>query len=349
MEVLPGSLGTTPPTGPSLNLTWVDPLQVFSVESASNVGPGATWTAVSNYNAASTNQVLTLNIPISSNTPNYYRMTWTKAMLPAEETVGVNVIDANGVKVSATQKLGVLAVPIIDTNLVGLVQNIGWGFESPYEPGIGTQDELDWTTGMEFNPVFGSKELGYFSYAAQSLDFLDPPWGDNNDTVDKTDILFYVGHGNPDVFTFTSPFSSDILYFDLPYPVWGNVQQEWMCLLSCSVLAPSDGYNLNAETRWGPAMDGLHILMGFSTEAWAGTGFPTTFTQYMGGKSWMPIASAWFAAAKARGTGTPAVLAPIGPGNVTDLFDDWWGLGPVGPRIMASQIQGFVYAVPLAY
>jgi hypothetical protein len=347
MQVLPGSTGT-PPIAPSVNITWSDPLQVFSVESSSNIGSGAIWSMVTN-DIASTNQVNILNIPISSNQPNYYRATWTKALVPTVETLGVNVIDANGVKIRATQKLGVLAVPIVVPNILPPPQKIGWGFESPYDPGLGTMDEQDWFFAMGGNPLFGSFELGYLSYAAESVDFLDAPGGDNDYTVDGTDILLYIGHGNPDVFTFTSPYSGDVLGYNQPYHAWGNVQQEWMCLLSCDVLEFEDGANVDVAQRWVSAMDGIHVLMGFSSLAGAETGFPTKFVQYMGGQWWTHIPNAWCAAAKSQGTGTPAVLAPIGTGGVTDLNDDWWGLGPVGPRIRASQMQGYVYETSLPY
>jgi hypothetical protein len=350
VAVLPGSAGSPgfPPTGPSLNLTWSDPLQVFSVESSSNIGSGVVWVTVTN-DLVTTNQTSTVYIPLSSNTPNYYRMTWTRATLPVTETVGVTVIDANGVAIRAGAKLGVLATPIVVPNIVPPPQQIGWGFESPYDPGLGTTDEQDWFFAMGGNSVFGTIELGYVSYAAESVDFLDAPAGDNDYTVDQTDITLYIGHGNPDGFTFTSPYSSDGLGFNQPYHTWGNRKDEWLCLLSCSVLDFWDSSNLNVAQRWGPAMDGLHVLMGFSTDALAETGFPTAFAQNMGGKWWTHIANAWCAAAKSRGTGTPAVLAPIGPGAVTDLGDDWWGLGPVGPRIRASQIEGFAYETSLPY
>jgi hypothetical protein len=56
-----------------------------------------------------------------------------------------------------------------------------------------------------------------------------------------------------------------------------------------------------------------------------------------------PIISAWFSAAHECGTGTPAALGPIGPGGAWDYGDYFWGKGPVGPKIRASQIQGWWY------
>src|SRR5262249_17480317 len=101
--------------------------------------------------------------------------------------------------------------------------------------------------------------------------------------------------------------------------------------------------------RWGPNFNGLHMLTGFRSLASAGTGFPFTFTQNMLGllgffTTPMPILNAWFAAAHACGTGSPAAMGPIGPSGVWDVNDYYWGKGPVGPRIPASQIHGWWYA-----
>ena len=346
IRVTPPLLALAPATPSSARISWSDPTGQFALESSTNVGPGATWTGVNG--VQTTNEVSALNVPISGGQPIFFRLSWAPSLLPKVETVGVNIIDANGITIKKSLKLGVLATPIV-VNIPAPPQQIGWGVESPYDPGLGTQDEQDWTFAMDGNSVFGSEELWYIGDAAESVDFLDAPGGDNDETVDQTDITLYIGHGNPDEFTFTSPYSGDSLGYNQPFHTWGNRKQEWMCLLSCEVLEFEDAANANAFQRWTPAFDGLHILMGFVTDAEAETGFPTTFVQYMGGKWFTHIANAWCAAAKARNVGTPAVLAPFGPGGVTDINDDWWGLGTVGPRIRASQITGFAYETSLSY
>ena len=219
--------------------------------------------------------------------------------------------------------------------------------ESPYDPGLGP-DRMDWTTGMS-QPLFGTERLDYLNYAAETYDFQDPtenPYGDNDETVDDCDIVLYIGHGNSDVFTFTSPLSPQTFPYYAGQKSWGNHSQEWMCLLSCDVLDFTNSSGMDVAQRWLPNFDGVHFVLGFATEAYAETGFPLTFAQDMANTSSpMSIYGAWFAAASARGTGAAAVLAPIGPKGVLDLTDHWWGVGTVGPAIRASQIQGWLYIV----
>jgi hypothetical protein len=62
------------------------------------------------------------------------------------------------------------------------------------------------------------------------------------------------------------------------------------------------------------------------------------------------VVQAWISAANAANIGTPAVMGPIrivagkyGPVGVSDYGDCYWGRGPVGPTIPASQINGWWY------
>jgi hypothetical protein len=160
----------------------------------------------------------------------------------------------------------------------------------------------------------------------------------------------YIGHGNPQGIAFTGGpglHPLDLVYNEASQS-WGDRDEEWLCFLSCSVLKFDDAAG-NVWQRWGPNFNGLHILTGFSTLAGASTGFPFSFSQKMLGGIFglgtpSPIVNAWFAAAHAHGTGSPVAMGPIGLGGVWDYGDYYWGEGPVGPTIRASQIRGWWYA-----
>ena len=176
---------------------------------------------------------------------------------------------------------------------------ITYGCESPYDAGLGTGDRISWQAGMSrAGGGGGAQRFCWMGQAAWPGDFIEPPvpgalpanapingdadflnWG-----VNTADIVFYIGHGNPDAFTFTYPcFPSanpisalwkaqfngvpavrDHIWNQcgaqvdmnvLNYPgswrtcpagaPWPNDTLEWLCLLSCEVLA-----NPGAPTPW---------------------------------------------------------------------------------------------------
>jgi len=132
----------------------------------------------------------------------------------------------------------------------------------------------------------------------------------------------------------------------------------WLCLLSGKVLAypysdPATFQKDGPWKRWGPAFNGLHILTGFQTEVVGGTGFPKRFAYDM--CNGLTIQQAWFAAAAACGAGTPAAMGPMclsSSGWVSDLHDNYWGAGTVGPTIPKKQIKGWWYlqeTLPIIY
>jgi hypothetical protein len=263
------------------------------------------------------------------------------------ETVTVTITDANGAQAQASQTLQVQALlrmsgpgltPHPSPKVVGVVD---WGAESPYDPGLGSNDRASWTSAMNaFNG--GVQRFVWTGNLSWRQDFIEEPAGIEAAQVDNADITLYIGHGNPQVITFTA--TGNLFYTDAPQ-AWGDLDQEWMCFLSCDVLQFSDPAG-DVWDRWGPNFNGLHILTGFSSLAYAGTGFPAGFALNMLGFLFLPpnsIVNAWFSAANAYGTGTPAAMGPIGPGGVWDIGDYYWGRGPVGPTIPASQIEGWWY------
>ena len=196
----------------------------------------------------------------------------------------------------------------------------------------------------------------FTSSGAWPGDFIDPPVpftlppnpqfnGDDdyqNWGVDTANLVFYIGHGSPDVITF----AKGNLFYNNPQlsHSWGDDALNWLCFLSCQVLS-NDWSGLNAAVRWGGAFNGLHSLTGFYTLAGAGSGFPGAFAREMLGlgQPAQTIVKSWFDSAQAHGTGGPAALGPVGPAGVWNVNDHYWGKGSVGPTIRAAQIEGWWY------
>jgi hypothetical protein len=196
-----------------------------------------------------------------------------------------------------------------------------------------------------------------FSYACQDSwerDFrengLDPI------VVDNVDMTLYIGHGWPGGFTFDNT-SKDKgrLFHNEPAGVvrWGNQDLEWLALVSCQVLAQnSTGSGGQWYQRWAQEFDGLHLLLGFHTNASDWSGFGHRFADWMLGRRIatvtlppVPVRAAWFQAAKEQQpTGTvAAVMGVFGRGGVTNYNDYFHGKGPVGPDIRGSDITGWWY------
>jgi hypothetical protein len=346
VRVTPPTL-TIRPSPPGFVVSWFDPSGFFVLQSSSNLQSG-TWTTVTNNVEPGGNSSASVTVG-GSFSPAFYRLALPGPMLPQPETVMVGIIDANGISVKTNRSIPVALATAYPAFTVATVNSpgIGWGVESPYDPGLGTTDRQDWVSAMNV-PLFGNNHLLNIDWASQSWDFIDSSDnfnGINNSELDTVDIALYIGHGNPDVISFTSAFCPQVMYYNAAFQSWGNVVQEWLGLLSCEVLEYEDSGGVTVVDRWGPNFDGLHFLLGFTTVAEAETGFPTNFVAGMSSGN-LTIEKAWFAAAKACQTGSPACLAPLGTGGACDTGDYWWGVGPVGPRLRASQIKGWAYLTP---
>jgi hypothetical protein len=343
VRIQPPTLGVTQVSPQALMVSWVDPTAGFGLESSSSVAkPG--WAPVTNP-IQTVNGVSSVHIGLNLAQPMFFRLRYLSQTVP--ETVMVTVTDANGVQAQASQILQVqpmlqMSGPFVKGQIGPKIAGVvDWGTESPYDPGLGNNDRVGWTSAMT---LFGGgvQRFLWTGNLSWRWDFIEEPTGIDDSQVDNADIVFYVGHGNPEVITFTG--TDNLFYPDAPH-AWGNRDQEWMCFLSCDVLQFSDSAG-DVWSRWGPNFNGLHILTGFSSLAYAGTGFPAGFALNMLGFVIFPphsIVNAWFSSANSHGTGTPAAMGPIGPGGVWDYGDYYWGKGPVGPTIPASQIRGWWY------
>ena len=92
-------------------------------------------------------------------------------------------------------------------------------------------------------------------------------WVDNNNNyIDSVDVVFYEGHGWPGGFTMRAPDDKYVQHGEVQ-GLWGNVDLEWMFLLSGSVIADS------SRANWYGAMDRMHGIAGFRNTAYDVKGF----------------------------------------------------------------------------
>lgn len=336
-------------------LSWPDPFGLYQPQSAPNLNVAA-WTmlgGVTQNNGIS-------SIPINTMAQSqFFRLQLPNQPAGAIETVGLKIVDKNGVYVATRQPLGVTIIPTL-LQKTGTPQAINWGTEAPYDEDFCSWDDSSWRSSMENYPsIFGSEQFDHGEYVALPADFIAYPHGYEEQVIDTAALVFYNGHGNPNAISFTSyAGGSGTPYYVLGNNAidldnWGGSQMDWMALLSCQVLAQVDDPNSDylAFERWGHCFNGLHAMLGFETDAWSdsitgigGDSFETVFVKSMAGKNgWtLTMQQAWFHAAMTTGPigisggiGEPAYLGPIGPLGVWDYDDYFWGQGPVGPTIKA--------------
>lgn len=274
-----------------------------------------------------------------------------------EEVVTVKVTDANGIETVATTTIALAkvsqtsespftsffsnAITSLLHNLVPAVEAIG---------GI-----TDYGTENAVTNQFGDLEQSFidrmqtagvverFSWSGTSAWEQDFKASEDNNWIDNSDITFYVGHGYGGGFTFEDSTHDDgTLDYDDATGDWGDKDLEWLALLSCQVLK-DDWSGMSHFDRWKQEFDGLHLLLGFHTNAYAWSSFSGEFADNMLKSSPMTVKTAWF---EATDTDQPASVVPVvmgvldqnGMSNVNDYF---WGKGSVGPDIRGSAITGY--------
>ncbi len=196
------------------------------------------------------------------------------------------------------------------------------------------------------------RRFNWTGNSAWEKDFKDSSSGGiDHNYVDNVDQVLYIGHGGGNGFSFTSSHDDTEILYDDPgvQQAWGDLDLEWLALFSCQVLRESSDGKMWYE-RWGPTFDGLHLLLGYQTNAKAETHTPRSFAQWQLGKSFgfitisVPVRVAWCLAKKEQ---QPAereavVMGPFGTNGVLSGFYDYFhGEGPVGPDLRANEIAGF--------
>jgi hypothetical protein len=266
------------------------------------------------------------------------------------ETVNVVVTDANGVRVQASGQVELTPV-IIGFLAPGASRYLAMPFLIPGRADFGIERAVSDMCANNVNRYSArmddeaTKQFHWTGLTAWERDFREGGTGLDHVYVDNVDELFYCGHGWPGGFTFESNQSDgSIVPGDVVY-AWGDGDLEWLALLSCQVLAGSYGGQSWAQ-RWGPAFDGLHLLLGFETNAYDWSNFGKRFAEYQQGRSilfftiTLPVRSSWFQAAlEEQPAGVRSVVMGVGGLNGANNYNDYFhGNGPIGPDIPKSQI-----------
>jgi len=278
---------------------------------------------------------------------------------PAEaERLNVWIRDANGLEDTASVNLGPLGTcgppsppstgggPVdVGTEWAGLSGGLG----GSYGNANGFVDRMA-SAGIPTRFNFGD-------FAAWEEDFKFPtaPGGGTDPSfADNVDATFYTGHAGDWGFWF--PGNHDDMGLDFTEARWGEGDAEWIGIAACGPLQATDGAGRTVATRWGPAFQGLHMIGGYSTISydndvegryWADNMLGTRFLWW---DFAMTVAQAWAQMARDSQPDLPApdtvmwaAMGPIGPGGVSNYFDNFWGRAPfgTGPDIPAGSITDY--------
>ena len=265
----------------------------------------------------------------------------------AEETVSLEVTDANGLTSTAS-----LSFPAEDGSQKGVSVPGGGGFGKlaigPVDVGI-EQTVDEWQCAQDSAKYFKSvmaahavpAEFDWRGWSAFEKDFKDTAKGGwDHNYVDNVDAQWYTGHGSASSFTFKG--WNDDKWLTPADARWGNGDLEWLQLESCQVLRDTNGLH-DYFGRWGPTVDGLHMLNGFHTNAYCvGGGTGGTFASYLFPRKilwWtfpaLTVRNAWaqMAIDKEPSGVVYRSMGNLGAGGVNNIGDFFWGQGPTGPDI----------------
>jgi Family of unknown function (DUF6345) len=270
-----------------------------------------------------------------------------------EETLSLEVTDRNGLSATAHVTLDGDGDASAETTPGGG----GFGKLAIGPVDVGIEQTVDeWQCAQDsaigFKNVMASKGVttafDFRGFNAWEKDFKDTSKGGwDHLYVDNVDAQWYTGHGWSGGFTFKSAIDdTEITPADAR---WGNGDLEWMQLESCQVLRDTNGWH-DYFGRWGGAVDGLHILNGFHTNAYCvGGGTGGTFASYLFPRQilWftlpaLTVRNAWaqMAIDKEPSGVVYRSMGNIASGGVTNIGDFFWGQGPTGPDIPAASRVG---------
>ncbi len=269
----------------------------------------------------------------------------------ATETVRVEVTDANGIIAGASETLQISPAPGAAGGDIGIL--VGGVVDFGIERAVSDlcADNVNRYSNRMDDEAF--KRFHWTGLNAWERDFKGS--SDHNAYVDNVDETFYCGHGWGGGFTFESNHDDGSIVPADPLVTaggdWGDLDLEWLALLSCQVLT-AEHNGQRWWQRWGPPFDGLHLLLGFQTNAYDDPDFAERFADYQLGREFLgglitwpalPVRSAWFqAAAEEQPGGVEAVvMGVIGRNGMSNYNDYFWGQGPTGPDIRGSDIVGY--------
>jgi hypothetical protein len=263
------------------------------------------------------------------------------------ETVRVIVTDANGVQVQDAQTLQIEGGAGLAPGFFAAVGGVNdYGTERAVSD-MGASQQSGFNGRFDSDGV--TRRFNWTGLGAWERDFKEGGTGLDATYVDNADIVFYIGHGYGGGFTFESSHDDGLLYYTDATQAWGDLDLEWLALLSCEVLQDTWS-GQKWWQRWGPSFDGMHLLLGFETNAHDWPLFGGTFADWVLGRHVgpftlpaMPVRSAWFLAKAEQQPAADIAVAigVVGPGGVVNYNDYFWGKGPVGPDVRGSDIHGY--------
>ena len=268
------------------------------------------------------------------------------------EALTVLVTDANGLTARAFGSIAAnatnLQVPRRLSSIPRIDAGIEWIGNSGGLPGSAVSAAGFVGTMTAFGPV--PIQFNWGDLSAWERDFKDPSKGGQDSSyVDDVDLTFYTGHAGDWGWWFSNTNHDDQnLTFNDAF--LGDRDLEWLGIAACGPLQLT-GSGLQWWQRWGPAFQGLHLLMGYATTSFDNTIEGPNFARYIlgiPGLGWLgfgpvTVRQAWaqMAIDAQPSSVTWAEMGVYGPGGVSNWNDYFWGRGPTGPDIPHSQITGY--------
>jgi uncharacterized protein DUF6345 len=254
---------------------------------------------------------------------------------PNADTLTAVVTDADGLVSVARKTVPLKAVPpFVDptatlsvggkkdfgTEWIGSTQGVDNGATNAADFADEMEDEGIWRFNWNDGNVFWT-------------DFVDQVFGgDDINWVDNADLVWYEGHGNPDLFVTgqKSTFSSSgYITVGWSNTRWGNSpgDLEWLSLLGCNILQSKNSNGVGLGGRWLKSLKGAHMLLGYATESWDFDSVGNEFGDAIADDH-KRIRNAWAHSAQEQYSGTVyAYMGPLGTGSATNYNDYVWGLG----------------------
>ncbi|MBP6680259.1 MAG: hypothetical protein KA166_03650, partial [Saprospiraceae bacterium] len=259
-----------------------------------------------------------------------------------QEVLNIKVIDNNGV-ITHLNKLIVFNIDLLPPVFVLSRQDAAtrdYGSENAVLNQFGGLDQgfID-----EMNDDGVNRKFTWGGLNAWEQDFKK---AEDNNWIDDTDITFYVGHGGVGFFTFENNTEDDsVLDSDDATGDWGDKDLEWLAVYSCQVLGKGDD-GQEPFRNWKQEFDGLHLFLGFHTNAQVNDNFSGKFASNMLSDD-MTVLQAWVDAVDDTNVGECVVMGVFrqsdGAWNYNDHFH---GKGSVGPDISGSSIGLGWYIAP---
>jgi hypothetical protein len=267
-----------------------------------------------------------------------------RTMKPTAETLTLYVTDANGLSAKVAETA--LVQPVVSKAVAEEQSLIGGSpFGTIGTEWIGTCGGLGGSAGNAggFVSRFASSGISTaFNWGdnnAWEIDFKDASLGGQDQYyADAVDLVFYTGHANGAGFSFCS--SVNDTWLDYTDARWGQTQIEWLVIAACGPLQDDGGAWVS---RWQPAFQGLHLLMGYADISWDNTVEGSTLADALLRYDHHPVRLAWVESANAgQPAGVPyAYMGVYGPNWTAPNWNDYFhGMGPVGEDMVGANIWG---------